>query len=183
MQIAVEVVLQSEFFMNDTFKIGLITKPHGIRGEMRVTPLTDDSARFKRLKKVIIKDKVYDVSGARVVPDAVYLSLSGITDRNAAELLRGEFLLVSRDDAVPLEEYSYFIADIIGAKVVTEKGEYLCTVREVTSAKTDYFTATDVGGKTLRFPFLKDMLVKVDIPAKIITVKEKRFGEICVYED
>ena len=169
--------------MNDTFKIGLIGKPHGIKGEMRITPLTDDPARFKRLKKVIIKDKIYGVSGARVAPDAVYLSLSGVTDRNAAELLRGEFLLVLREDAEPLEEYSYFIADIIGCKLVTENGEYLGEVREVTSAKTDYFTATGADGRTLRFPFLKDMLVKVDIPAKTITVKEKRFWEICVYEN
>lgn len=169
--------------MNETFKIGLITKPHGIKGEMRVTPLTDDPARFKRLKKVIIKDRIYGVCGARVAPDAVYLSLTGITDRNAAEILRGEFLLVSRDDAVPLEEYSYFIADIIGCKIVTEKGEYLGEVREVTSAKTDYFTAVSADGKILRFPFLKDMLIKVDIAAKTITVKEKRFKEICVYEN
>lgn len=169
--------------MNDTFKIGLITKPHGIKGELRVTPLTDEPARFKRLKKVIIKDKIYGVSGARVAADAVYLSLSGVTDRNAAELLRGEFLLVERSDALPLEEYSYFIADIIGCKIVTEKDEYLGEVKDVTSAKTDYFTATNVDGKTLRFPFLKDMLVKVDIPAKTITVKEKRFQEICVYEN
>ena len=169
--------------MNDKLKIGLIGKPHGIKGEMRVTPLTDDPARFKRLKKVIIKDKIYGVSGARVAADAVYLSLSGVTDRNAAELLRGEFLLVERSDALPLEENSYFIADIIGCKIVTETGEFLGDVKEVTSAKTDYFTAINADGKTLRFPFLKDTLVKVDIPAKTITVKAKRFSEICVYED
>ena len=169
--------------MNDTFKIGLIGKPHGIKGELRVTPLTDDPARFKRLKKVIINDRIYGVSGARVAADAVYLSLSGVTDRNAAELLRGEFLLVERSDAIPLEEDSYFIADIIGCKIVTETGGYIGDVKEVTSAKTDYFTAKNADGKTLRFPFLKDMLVKVDIAAKTITVKEKRFKEICVYED
>lgn len=169
--------------MNDTLKIGLIGKPHGIKGELRVTPLTDDPARFKRLKKVIIKDKIYGVNGARVAADAVYLSLSGVTDRNAAELLRGEFLLVERSDALPLEEYSYFIADIIGCKIVTETGGYIGDVKEVTSAKTDYFTAVGADGRTLRFPFLKDMLVKVDVAAKTITVKEKRFSEICVYEN
>ncbi len=169
--------------MNDTFKIGLITKPHGIKGEMRVTPLTDDPARFKRLKKVIIEDKTYGVIGARVAADAVYLSLSGITDRTAAEAFRGKFLLVERRDAEPTDEFSYFIADIIGCKVVNLRGEHLCTVREVTSAKTDYFTAITSDGKTVRFPFLKDMLVKVDIENKTITVNEKRFGEISLYEN
>lgn len=169
--------------MNDTFKIGLITKPHGIKGEMRVTPLTDDPARFKRLRNVIIEDKIYGVSGARVAADAVYLSLSGITDRTAAENFRGKFLLVERRDAEPTEEFSYFIADVIGCKIVTERGEELCTVREVTSAKTDYFTATTKDGKTVRFPFLRDMLVKVDIENKTIKVNEKRFGEISLYEN
>ena len=169
--------------MEDTFKIGLITKPHGIKGELRVTPLTDDPARFKRLKNVIIDGKYYGVSGATVASDAVYLSLSGVTDRNAAELFRGKFLLVERKDAVPTEEFSYFVSDIIGSKVVTESGETLCTVTDVTSAKTDYFTAKTEKGETIRFPFLRDLLVKVDISAKVITVNEKRFGEICVYEN
>lgn len=169
--------------MNDKLKIGLITKPHGIKGEMRVTPLTDDSARFKRLKNVIIDGKNYGVCGARVAADAVYLSLSGISDRNAAELLRGKFLLVERSDAVPTDEYSFFIADIIGCRVVNENGDLLCVVCEVVSAKTDYFTAKTADGRTVRFPFLRDLLLKVDTENKVITVKEKRFGEICVYEN
>lgn len=169
--------------MEDTFKIGLITKPHGIKGELRVTPLTDDPARFKRLKNVIIDGKTYGVSGAKITPDAVYLSLNGVTDRNAAEFFRGKFLLVERKDAVETEEFSYFIKDVIGCKVVTEKGEEICTVTDVTSAKTDYFTAVTVNGETVRFPFLRDFLIKVDIAAKVITVKVKRFGEVCVYEN
>ena len=168
--------------MEDTFKIGLITKPHGIKGELRVTPLTDDYARFKRLKNVIIDGKYYAVSDANIASDAVYLSLSGVTDRNAAESFRGKFLLVERKDAVPTDEFSYFISDVIGCSVVTESGKVLCRVTEVTSAKTDYFTAVTEKGETLRFPFLKDLLVKVDIAEKVIVVKEKRFGEICVYE-
>ena len=169
--------------MNDTFKIGLITKPHGIRGELKVTPLTDDPARFKRLKNVIIDGKNYGVLGATVMADAVFLSLVGVTDRTAAEFFRGKFLLVERKDAEPTGEFSYYISDIIGSKVVTEKGETVCTVTDVTSAKTDYFTAVTEKGETVRFPFLRDFLVGVDVAAKTITVKEKRFGEVCVYEN
>ena len=169
--------------MNDTFKVGLITKPHGIRGEMRVTPLTDDSARFKRLKNVIIDGANYKVSGVKVGDGAVFISLFGIEDRTSAESFRGKFLLVKREDAEPLEEFSFFIADIIGCKVVTESGRELCTVIDVTSAKTDIFTAKTADGKTVRFPFLKDLLKSVDVSAKTITVKEQRFGEISLYED
>lgn len=169
--------------MNDTFKIGLITKPHGVRGEMRVTPLTDDSARFKRLKTVIIDGKTYGVSGVRIAADAVYLSLSEVSDRNAAELFRGKFIVVERKDAVDTEENSYFIADIIGCAVYTENGEKICTVADVVSAKTDVFIGRTDDGKTVSFPFLRDALICVDVAAKKITVKEKRFGEISLYEN
>ena len=169
--------------MEDTLKIGLITKPHGIKGEMRITPLTDNPARFKRLKNVIIDGVNYGVSGAKVAADAVYLSLSGITDRTAAENFRGKFLRVKRQDAEPLEENNYYIADIIGCKVITENGNHLCTVKDVISAKTDVFTGITEDGKTVRFPFLRDVLVNVDVAEKTIVVKEKRFGEISLYED
>lgn len=169
--------------MEDTFKIGLIVKPHGVRGELKVMPLTDDSARFKRLKSVIIDGKNYGVSGTKIAADAVYLSLSEICDRNTAELFRGKFLRVKREDAAPLEENSYYIADIIGCRVITETGKEICTVKDVISAKTDVFSGETADGKTVRFPFLKDALIGVDIAARTITVKEKRFGEISLYEN
>ena len=169
--------------MENTLKIGLITKPHGIKGEMRVTPLTDNPARFMRLKNVIIDGKIYGVSGAFVAADAVYLSISGVQDRTAAETFRGKFVCVKREDAEPLEENTYYIADVIGCVVMTESGKRLCTVREVISAKTDVFTGVTEEGITVRFPFLRDMLIKVDVAEKIIVVKEKRFGEISLYEN
>ena len=99
-------------------------------------------------------------------------------DRNTAELFRGKFLRIKREDAEPLEENSYYIADIIGCKVYTETGKFICTVKEVISAKTDVFVGETEDKKTVRFPFLKDALYSVDTAAKTITVKEKRFGEI-----
>lgn len=169
--------------MEDTFKIGLIVKPHGVRGELKVMPTTDDPARFKRLKQVIIDGKNYGVSGTKIAADAVYLSLSSVSDRNTAELFRGKFLRVKREDAEPLDENTYYIADVIGCKVITDTGKFICTVTEVISAKTDVFVGKTADGKTVRFPFLKDALCSVDISACTITVKEKRFGEICLYEN
>lgn len=169
--------------MEDTFKIGLIVKPHGVRGELKVMPLSGDPARFKRLKNVIIDGKNYGVSGTKIAADAVYLSLSGISDRNTAELFRGKFLRVKREDGQPLEENSYYIADVIGCKVITETGKFICTVKDVISAKTDVFVGETADNKVVRFPFLKDALYSVDISSRTITVKEKRFGEISFYEN
>ena len=169
--------------MEDTLKIGLIVKPQGIRGELKVQPLTDDISRFNKLKEVIIDDKTYRVLNAVVGGGMVFISISGVGDRNVAETFRGKFLRVTRDNAIPLEEGRYFIVDIIGCKVVTDSQREVGKVVEVTSARTDIFTVKGVDGKVVRFPFLNDLMVKVDIENKLITVKEKRFGEVACYED
>jgi 16S rRNA processing protein RimM len=84
---------------------------------------------------------------------------------------------------VPLEEGRYFIVDIIGCKVVTDDGEEIGVVRDVTSARTDIFTVDCVNGRVLRFPFLKDATVSVDVQEKVITLNGKRLKEISCYED
>ncbi len=169
--------------MQEFLKIGLIVKPQGIRGEVKVQPLTDDASRFYDLKQVFIDNTTFKVLNARVGDGCVYLALNGVADRNAAELLRGKFLTVDRQNAIRPKEGTYFIVDIIGCKVLTDTGIDVGVVFEVTEAKTDIFTLKTPDGKILRFPFLKDLVENVDVDKKIITVKEKRLGEVSVYED
>lgn len=169
--------------MTEEFKIGLVAKPQGVRGELKIQPLTDNPARFFGLKEVLIDGIVYKILSAKSFGGQVIIALSGVNDRNAAENFRGKFLCVKREDAVELNEGEYFIADVIGCEFVTDEGKTLGTVTDVTSAKTDIFTAKTSEGKIFRFPFLKDAVVSVDIEKRIITVKSKRFSEIVLYED
>ena len=169
--------------MLEFLKIGVVAKPQGIRGELRIEPLTDDVSRFSRLKEVFIDGNVYKVLSAKPAGRQAIVMLSGVADRNAAELFRGKFLCVKREDAVSLKENEYFIADVIGCKIVTEDGESVGEVTDVTSARTDVFTAKTPEGKTVRFPFLKDALCSVDVVSGVITIKSKRFSEIALYED
>ena len=169
--------------MNDYLKIGLITKPQGIKGEVKVQPLTDDPARFLKLKSVIIEGENYWVLSVKVGAEAVIAALSGVNDRNAAELLRGKFMCVKREDAVELKEDTFFIADIIDCALITDAGEKVGKITDVTSARTDIFTVLCEDGKFLRFPFLKDLLIKVDVEEKTVTVKKKRLEEVGCYED
>ncbi|MBQ7349056.1 MAG: 16S rRNA processing protein RimM [Clostridia bacterium] len=169
--------------MQETLKIGLIVKPQGIRGEVKVQPLTDDINRFKTLKDVIIDGKNYRVLSSVIGGGAVFLALSGISDRNVAETFRGKFLCVTRENAIPLEEGRYFIVDIVGCKVVTDSGDAVGEVVDVFSARTDIFTIKCDNGRIMRFPFLKDLVLKVDIENKLITVWEKRLLEVSCYED
>lgn len=168
--------------MDETLKIGLIVKPQGIKGELKVQPLTDDIYRFKILKTVIIDDITYRVKSAVIGGNTVFLSLDGIIDRNTAETFRGKFLRVKREDAIPLEEGRYFITDIIGCKLIAE-GETVGEVIDVFSARTDIFTVKCENGKIMRFPFLKDAVISVDIDGKTITADKKRLSEIACYED
>ena len=169
--------------MEEFLKIGVIVKPQGVRGELKVQPLTDDIRRFIDLKQVIIDGKIVKVLSSRLGAREVFITLSGVSDRNVAETMRNKFLCVNREDAVKLPENTYFISDIIGCKLTFEGKEPFAEVVDVTEAKTDYFTAKLTNGEIIRFPFLKDILVKVDIENSLIILNEKRFNEVCVYEN
>ena len=169
--------------MQETLKIGLIVKPQGIRGEVKVQPLTDDINRFKKLKEVLIDGKNYRVSNVIIGGNTVFLSLSGITDRNVAETFRGKFLCVTRENAVELEEGRYFVVDIIGCDIVTEDGESVGKVTDVFSARTDIFTVECVDGRIMRFPYLNKVVKKVDVENSIITIEKDRLAEVACYED
>lgn len=169
--------------MQDTIRIGLIVKPQGIRGEVKVQPLTDDINRFKNLKEVIIDDKNYRVTSAVIGGGTVFLSLFGVSDRNTAETFRGKYLSVTRENAIPLEEGRYFIVDIVGCNVITDEGEDIGEVIDVFSSRTDVFTVKCLDGRTLRFPFLKDLVKEVDVVNKKIIVKSKRLAEVSCYEN
>ncbi len=168
--------------MQDILKIGLIVKPQGIKGEVKIQPLTDDISRFKKLKKVLIDQQTFVVERVTIGGNTVFLALSGINDRDVAESLRGKFICVERQDAVKLPKDNYFIVDIIGCKLFVES-QIIGEVVDVTSSRTDVFTVKCEDGRTMRFPFLKDLLINVDIENKEINVKAKRLSEVACYED
>lgn len=168
--------------MIDTLKIGLIVKPQGIRGELKVQPLTDDINRFKNLKEVIIEDNTYRVSNTVIAGNMVLVSLDSIIDRNTAETFRGKFLRVTRENAIPLEEGRYFITDIIGCALMVEE-QKIGEIIDVFSARTDIFTVKCLDGKIMRFPFLKDAIINIDVQSKKVLANKKRLSEISCYED
>ncbi len=169
--------------MEEFLKIGLIVKPQGVRGELKVQPLTDNYKRFSSLKEVFIGGKSYKVEKSRLGNAEVFLTLFGIADRNSAELMRGRFLCVDRQNAVKLPKDRYFIVDLIGCKLSFEGEEAFATLSDITEARTDIITADLFSGGKVRFPFLKEAVLSVDISAKKIILNKKRFTEIAVYED
>ena len=101
----------------DRYAVGLIRKPHGVRGAVKVGPLTDDVARFKQLKVVYIDNNKYNVEKAQINGDEIILTFKEVTSCDMAEDLRNKEIFVEKKDAVELEEGRYFVVDIIGCEV------------------------------------------------------------------
>jgi len=169
--------------MEEILKVGIAVKPQGVRGEIKVEPLTDDTKRFKKLNSVLIDGKPFKILSVRTLPNEVYITLSGVEDRNTAELFRGKFLCVKREDAVALQENSYFITDLMGIKVVDNEGNVYGKVFDITSAKTDVIWIKNEQEKIIAFPFLKRVLIKVDLKCGEMQVDKEKFMEVACYED
>ncbi|MBQ8447083.1 MAG: 16S rRNA processing protein RimM [Clostridia bacterium] len=165
----------------DRLIIGEVLKPQGIRGELKVKTFTDSPEDVKAFGTVYIDDKPYKILSFRVGNDgAAYLGLRGILDRNAAELFRGKKLEGDREDAPALEEGRYYIVDILGLTCVTEENEELGVVTDVRNLSSDVYTI-EKAGKSILFPAVKGVIVKVDLDNKKLIVNKAIFDEIAVY--
>ena len=165
----------------DRLIIGEVLKPQGIRGELKVKTFTDAPEDVKAFGTVYIDDIAYKILSFRVGTDgAAYMGLRGIPDRNAAELFRGKKLEGDREDAPELEDGRYYIVDVIGLSCETEEGEVLGTVTNIVNLSSDVYTI-EKAGKSILFPAVKGVIVKVDIAGKKLVVKKSVFDEIAVY--
>lgn len=155
--------------MEDLFKVGVITNTHGIRGEVKVFPTTDDPRRFSELKEILLdtgnEKTVLHISNVKFFKNMVILKFKEYNDINEVEKLRKKELFVTRENAVPLEENEYYIADLIGLKAVSDEGEELGEVADVLqSAANDIYVIKKPGEKDLLVPAIKDCVKSVDIP-------------------
>ena len=155
--------------MEQFFHVGTITSPHGVRGDVKVYPTTDDPERFLDLDTVLLRkdgretgQESRGVSNVRFLNNMVNLHLEGVSDRNTAELYRRWELYVPREKAVPLMEDEYYIADLVGMSVYREEG-FLGTLREVmqTGANDVYVIDSPEFGEVL-IPAIKACIIKVD---------------------
>ena len=153
--------------MEDLFQVGVITAPHGVRGEVKVFPTTDDNARFKNLKTVLLDQgrgtRELEIEGVKFFKNMVILKFKGIDDRNDVERMRQAKLLVTRENAVELGKDEYFIADLIGLSVVTEEGKALGTLIDViTTGANDVYVVEMPSGREVLIPAIRDCILNVD---------------------
>ena len=161
--------------MEDLLSVGIITSTHGIRGEVKVFPTTDDVNRFKKLKAVILdagKEKLdLEIQQVKFFKNMVILKFKGIDNINDVEKYRQKTLYVTRENAVKLKKDEYFIADLIGLCVYDEDEILLGKIEDVlvTGANDVYVVENDEGNQIL-IPAIKDCILDVDIEAQKMKV-------------
>ncbi len=154
--------------MEDLLQVGIITSTHGVRGDVKVYPTTDDPRRFRRLKEVVLdtgKEKMnLEIEGVKFFKQFVILKFKGLDNINDIEKYRQKSLYVTRKNAVRLQRDEYFIADLIGLKVQDEDGKELGTVKDVIeTGANDVYEVEMADGKSLLLPAIKQCILNVDV--------------------
>lgn len=167
--------------MEEILKVGVITSTHGVRGEVKVFPTTDDVRRFKRLKQVILdtgKEKLtLQIEGVKFFKNMVILKFKGIDNVDDVQKYRQKDLYVERKDAVKLYKDEYFIADLIGTEVFDEEGRHVGKLTDVmtTGANDVYVVELDAdfcesNSKEVLIPAIRQCIREVNIEAKKMVV-------------
>lgn len=154
--------------MEDLLQVGIITSTHGVRGEVKVYPTTDDPRRFRRLKEVVLdtgREKLnLEIEGVKFFKQFVILKFKGLDNINDIEKYRQKSLYVTRKNAVRLQRDEYFIADLIGLKVQDEDGAELGKVKDVIeTGANDVYEVEMADGKSLLLPAIKQCILNVDV--------------------
>ena len=161
--------------MEDFFQVGIVTSPHGVRGEMKGFPTTDDARRFKRLKEVIAdtgKERItLEIEGVKFFKNLVIIKFRGIDSCDEAEKYRKTSLLVSRENAVRLSRDEYFIADLIGLTVQNEEGSEIGVLKDVMeTGANDVYVIELHDGRELLLPAIRQCVLQVDVKAGFIRI-------------
>jgi len=159
----------------DVLEIGQIVNTRGLRGEVKLNSFSEDSHRFEKISKIYVKNKnefqEYEIQKVSYSKNQVILKLKGIDHIDYAEKLRNLYVYIKRSDLEELPEGKYYIADLIGLKVYTDKDEFLGIVDDVFNTKSNsvYVVRNDLG--ELRYlPGIPDVIKKVDLENGKITV-------------
>lgn len=161
--------------MEEILQVGIITTTHGVRGEVKVFPTTDDVNRFKKLKEVILdtgREKItLEIEGIKFFKQMVILKFKGIDTLDDVVKYRQAGLYVTRDNAVKLGRDEYFIADLIGAEVYDESDQLIGRLEDVmTTGANDVYVIRTTDEKELLLPAIKQCILNVDIQKHRIKV-------------
>jgi len=161
--------------MDNLLRVGVISSTHGVRGEVKVYPTTDDVNRFKSLKNVILdtgrEHMDLEIQGVKFFKNMVILKFKGYDSIDDIEKYKGKDLLITRDQAVELGPDENFIVDLIGLRVITENGEEFGTLTDVIkTGANDVYEVKTAEGKEVLLPAIKECVLNVDLTEGTVIV-------------
>ena len=155
----------------DIIKLGKITAPQGIKGEVRVYPYTDKPTRFSEIEAVLLNGRRCRIEKARYMKNMAILKLEGIDDRNAAEAVRNRELLLPREELWKQPEDTYFVDELVGCAVVSEDGAPVGTLKTIHSRPAqDLYEIERADGSSFLLPAVKEFVKDVKTDEKIIVI-------------
>lgn len=151
--------------MEQLLRVGVITSTHGIRGEVKVFPTTDDPKRFDFLKEVIVDMKreqpVLEIQGVKYFKQFVILKFKGYDNIDDIQQFVKKDLLVTRENAVPLEEGEFFICDLVGLKVIDDTGAEIGTLKDIMqTGANDVYVVEMNDGREVLFPSIPECILE-----------------------
>ena len=154
--------------MDDLLQVGVVTTTHGVRGEVKVFPTTDDPKRFKRLKETVLdtgkEQLVMEIESVKFFKNMVILKFKGYDNMDDVMKFKQKSLYVTRKNAVRLSKDEYFIADLIDLTVYDEEDKELGTIVDVMSTgANDVYVINMMDGRELLLPAIKDCILQVDM--------------------
>lgn len=155
--------------MQDKFEIGKIVNTFGIKGEVKVTPYTDDIEQFKKIKSIYVNNTLMQVQSAKFQKNVVILKLKDVDDMTAAENLRNSIIMIERSKK-KLPENTYYIADLIGLDVYTDEGTLLGKVKDIYNTGANDIYSIETESKEVLLPAIKEVIKQIDIENKKIIV-------------
>jgi 16S rRNA processing protein RimM len=156
--------------MKQFLAVGQIINTHGVNGELKVLPLTDDIRRFRKLDTVFIEGVEKKIVWCKLQADKVILKIEGIDTVEEAHKYFTKYIDVKREDAVELPENAYFVAELMGCTVYDTNGQNLGVIFDVLhTGSNDVYWIKE--GKELLIPALKDIVTEVDIENRKIVIK------------
>ena len=157
---------------NERIIVGRVGAAHGIRGELRIIPLTDFPERFTALREVMVGDELLHIESVKPQGKNFLMRFREYAVREDAQRLTGRLLTVARAEAAPLDEGEYYVFDIVGLTVYDEEDNELGTVENVLrTGSNDVYAVRSEDGRELLIPALRAVVQSIDVPSGRMTVR------------
>ena len=157
---------------NERIVIGRVGAAHGIRGELRVIPLTDFPERFAALREVMVGNELLHIESVKPQGKNFLMRFREYAVREDAQKLTGRHLTVARAEAAPLDEGEYYVFDIVGLTVYDEEDNELGTVENVLrTGSNDVYAVRSEDGREILIPALRAVVREIDVPGGHMTVR------------